>query len=58
MPVLNITGLKFCKSFTLIYWETVFKYVHQANVRVNLIVSTVLEALECDQKIKSCQAVV
>jgi hypothetical protein len=30
-------GLKFCKSFTLIYWETVVKYVHQVNLHVNLI---------------------
>ena len=21
-------GLQFCKSFTLIYWETVVKYMH------------------------------
>jgi len=30
-------GLQFCKSFTLTYWETVIKYVHQANLHVNLI---------------------
>lgn len=30
-------GLKFCKSFTLIYWETVAQYVHHVNLQVHRI---------------------